>query len=306
MGKDVEWKKYFGENHRYADIINGIGCDGMQLVKADDLKEVDATSGRKNRVMIRKTAFGMNFVLIGIENQEVVDYGFPFRNVHYDVLQYQKQMVKIRKEVKESKEKLSDGEYLYGFRKKDKLHPVVTFVLYSGKEPWDGAKSLHDILDFSEIPDKLKSMIGDYPVNIIDIRRLEDTSMFATDVRCVFDFLRYADDKKKLLELVENNPYYREMDEEAYDVVSKYTNSKELIGVKDDQVNGGKADMCQAIKDLMEDSRIEGIEQGVEQGIEANKLANAKNLLDVLSDEVIAEKIGLPISKVQELRAEAQ
>ena len=68
--------------------------------------------------------------------------------------------------------------------------------------------------------------------------------------------------------------------------------------------------MCQAIKDLMEDSRIEGIEQGieqgVEQGIEANKLANAKNLLDVLSDEVIAEKIGLPISKVQQLRAEAQ
>ena len=60
--------------------------------------------------------------------------------------------------------------------------------------------------------------------------------------------------------------------------------------------------MCQAIKELMEDSRIEGIEQG----IEANKLANAKNLLDVLSDDVIAEKIGLPISKVQELRAEGQ
>ena len=306
MGKDVEWKKYFGENHRYADIINGIGCDGVQLVKADDLQEVDSTSGRKSRDMIRKTAFGMNFVLIGIENQEVVDYGFPFRNVYYDVLQYQRQMVKIRKEVKESKEKLSDGEYLYGFRKKDKLHPVVTFVLYSGKEPWDGAKSLHDILDFSEIPDKLKSMIGDYPVNIIDIRRLEDTSMFTTDVRCVFDFLRCADDKKKLLELVENNPYYHEMDEEAYDVVSKYTNSKELIGVKDGQVNGGKADMCQAIKDLMEDSRIEGIEQGIEQGLEIAKMENAKNLLDVLSDEVIAEKIGLPIEKVQELRVANQ
>ncbi len=153
-------------------------------------------------------------------------------------------------------------------------------------------------------------MIGDYPVNIIDIRRLGDTSMFTTDVRCVFDFLRYADDKKKLLELVENNPYYHEMDEEAYDVVSKYTNSKELIGVKDDQMNGGKADMCQAIKDLMEDSRIEGMEQGMEQGIEkgieTNKLANAKNLLDVLSDEVIAEKIGLPIEQVQALRAEIQ
>lgn len=45
----------------------------------------------------------------------------------------------------------------------------------------------------------------------------------------------------------------------------------------------------------------QGIEQGVEQGIEANKLANAKNLLDVLSDDVIAEKIGLPIERVQAL-----
>lgn len=144
----------------------------------------------------------MNFVLIGIENQEVVDYGFPFRNMHYDVLQYQKQMTEISKEVQAGGEKLTPGEYLYHFRKKDKLHPVATFVLYSGKEPWDGPKCLHDILDFSEIPYKLKGMIADYQVNIIDIRRLEDT--------------------------------------------------------------------CQAIKDLMEDSRAEGIE--------ANKIENAKRM----------------------------
>lgn len=294
MGKDGVWKSYYGDNHRYADVINGIGCGGVQLVKDTDLKEVDVTSGKKSRDLIRKAALGMNFVLIGIENQEVVDYGFPFRNMHYDVLQYQKQMTEISKDVQNSEEHLMPGEYLYHFRKRDKLHPVVTFVLYSGKEPWDGPKCLHDILDFSEIPDKLRSMIANYQVNIIDIRRLEDTRAFVTDVRYVFDFIRYSDDKEKLLQLVENNPYYREMDEEAYDVVSKYTNSVELISVKDEKVNGGKTNMCQAIKDLMEDSKIEGIEQ--------NKLVNAKNLLDVLSDEVIAEKIGLPIEKVQELR----
>ncbi len=301
MGKDVEWKTYYGQNHRYADIINGIGCGGVQLVKDTDLQEVDVTSGKKSRDLIRKTAFGVNFVFIGIENQDVIDYGFPFRNMHYDVVQYQKQMTKISKEVKNSEEQLTPGEFLYHFRKKDKLHPVVTFVLYSGKEPWDGPICLHDMLDFSEIPDKLKSMIADYQVNIIDIRRLEDTSIFVTDVRYVFDFIRYSDDKEKLLQLVKNNPYYCEMDEEAYDVVSKYTNSIELISVKDEQLRGGKADMCQAIKDLMEDSRIEGIEQG----IETNKIVNAKNLLDILSDEVIAEKIGLPIETVRALRESA-
>ena len=53
--------------------------------------------------------------------------------------------------------------------------------------------------------------------------------------------------------------------------------------------------MCKAIRDLMDDSR--------EEGIELNKVENAKNLLDVLSDEVIAEKIGLPIERVRKLRA---
>lgn len=39
-----------------------------------------------------------------------------------------------------------------------------------------------------------------------------------------------------------------------------------------------------------------------EEGRESALLEAAKNLLDVLSDEVIAEKIGLPLEKVQELR----
>ncbi|MBR3812188.1 MAG: hypothetical protein IKJ16_07705 [Agathobacter sp.] len=47
---------------------------------------------------------------------------------------------------------------------------------------------------------------------------------------------------------------------------------------------GGKNDMCKAIQDLMADSKEEGRESAL---IEA-----AKNLLDVLSDEMIAEKLG--------------
>ena len=79
-GKDVEWKAYYGANHWYADIINGIGCDCVQLVKDTDLEEVDVTSGKKSRDMIRKVALGVSFVLIGIENQEVVDYVFSLLN----------------------------------------------------------------------------------------------------------------------------------------------------------------------------------------------------------------------------------
>ena len=68
MGKDVEWKSFFQDNHRYADIINGIGCDGIQLVKDTDLQEVDSASQKKSRDLLRRVALGMNFAIVGIEN----------------------------------------------------------------------------------------------------------------------------------------------------------------------------------------------------------------------------------------------
>ena len=46
----------------------------------------------------------------------------------------------------------------------------------------------------------------------------------------------------------------------------------------------------------------QGIERGIERGIEQDKLDVAKNLLDVLSDEVIAEKVGLDVEVVKEIR----
>lgn len=83
------------------------------------------------------------------------------------------------------------------------------------------------------------------------------SDVFQTDVKQVFDFIRCSNDKRKLLELVENDVYYREMDDDAYDVVIKYTNSKELVKIKEQSIEGGKNNVCKAIRDLMDDSREE-------------------------------------------------
>lgn len=129
----------------------------MQIVKSTDLTEDDGQARNgKARDLLRKSAFGVNFALIGIENQDAMDYELPLRTMNYDVAVYEKQALKIRKEIRQRKrqrEKLTAGEYLYGFRKKDKLNPAITFVLYSGEETWDGPTSLHEMLDFTDIPE---------------------------------------------------------------------------------------------------------------------------------------------------------
>lgn len=267
MGKDASWKKYFSDKRRYADIINGIGCEGMQLVKDTDLSDADGqTNEGKSKDLLCKSAFGINFALIGIENQEKIDYSFPLRNMSYDVAEYEKQAAKIRKEVRDNPVGLKAGEYMYGFRKMDNLKPVITFVLYSGVERWDGATSLKEMLDFTDIPDVLRDMTSDYKVNIIEIRQLEHTEVFQTDVRQVFDFIRYSENKNKLKQLVDADEYYQHMDEDAFEVVSLYLNSAELTRAENFRREDGRVNMCTAIREMIEDGRQEGLAEGIREG----------------------------------------
>lgn len=267
MEKDISWKRYFSDKRRYADFINGIGCKGKQLVGSEDLTELDVqTRNGKMRDLLCRSAFGVNFALIGIENQEAIDYGMPVRVMSYDVAEYGKQAAKLQKEVRQSRDKLSAGEYLYGFRKADKLKPVITFVLYSGEEPWDGPESLHGMLDFTDIPECLQEMTSDYKMNVIEIRKLAHTDVFRTDVKQVFDFIRCAEDKNQLKKLVEHDSCYQSMDEDAFEVVVKYANVTELVKIQDYRREDGKVDMCTAIREMMEDSRQEGIEVGMQEG----------------------------------------
>ncbi len=301
MVRDIEWKEFFSDDERYADIINGIACQGRQAVTKTDLQELDTQIGflrgvnfvhrlhdtfmnRKIKIRdcVRKAAFGINFAIIGIESQEVMDYSIPLRNMAYDVGEYEKQATKIRKEVRKKYKGLRAGEYLYGFRKESRLYPVVTFILYSGTEEWDGPHSLYEMLDFTDIPDGLIKMIPDYKVNIIDIRKFHDTSVFKTDVRQVFNFIRCAEDKKALHRLVEQDDYYKNMEEDAFDVVSHFANAMELLEVKDYYGKEGKVDMCKAIKELIEDGREEGSRAEAERFNQLIILLSEQGRLDEL------------------------
>lgn len=236
MEKDVKWCDYFKDNRRYADIINGVACKGQQVVSQEELTELDTRSKKKFRDLICKVAMGVNFAIVGIENQDEIDYELPVRIMEYDIACYRQQIAAISKKVRENPKNLNLGEYMYGFKKESRLYPVTTIVLYAGIEPWDGSESLYEMIDF-------------------------------TDVRKVFDFIRYAETWDKLYELVSSDSYYQSMEEDAYEVIAKYANIKEGI-VKMYKYKGkdGRINMCKGIHDLMENSKSEGKSLGIAQG----------------------------------------
>jgi hypothetical protein len=240
MKKDAGWNVFFSDERRYADFVNGCACRGQQAVTAEDVQETDTRISLRMRLdrrqgyvnkfrdMARRVIFGVNFVIIGLEDQEEKDYAYPVRNMFYDVGEYEKQLRKIRKQLRRNRKGLSSGELLYGFRGIDRLKPVVTFLLYAGEEPWERPMDLWDMLDFTDIPLEMKQYIQNYKVNLIDIRRMEDTSVFQTDLRQVFDFIRCSNDKIKLKSLVENEPYFQHMDEDAFEVTTNYAHVDKL------------------------------------------------------------------------------
>lgn len=210
MKKDFYSNVFFSDNERYADIINCLGCNGMAFVEGKDLRELDSMvyrtrmrgsdpKRRRKRTMyrdlVRRTPFGVNFAIVGIENQEEIDYAIPLRIMCYDAGEYEKQAAQMRKRIRKNPNGLSAGEYMYGFKKSSRLFPTVTLALYYGEKEWDGAKDLYGLLDFTDIPDSLKEKVSNYRIHVVEIRKLASTEMFKTDVKQVFDFIRFSKDK---------------------------------------------------------------------------------------------------------------
>ena len=278
MNKDEAVYRYLSDDERYADVINVVVFQGKQVVNAKDLTEQDsrlenslgsssekqevkkAKKKSKYRDLVRKTAFGVNFAIIGLENQEKVHYLMPLRCMGYDVREYEKQATKIRKAVRKRKG-VSAAEYLSGFTRKDNLYPSITFVLYYGKE-WDGSLDLHGLIDFTAIPQELKSLVCNYRMNLVNIREIADTDLFRTDMKQVINFIKNSEDREQLRELIESDSAYRKMDEDAYDVMATFADSKELIEAKKNYRKGEKIDMCKGLQDWAAEERSEGRLEG--------------------------------------------
>ena len=96
--------------------------------------------------------------------------------------------------------KLSSAEFLSGFKKGDKLIPIITAVIYLGEEPWDGPRSLFDILDVKD--DRLYKFLSDYKLNLISPANMDEGEFdkFKTDLGFAMRLIKHqSDDADKIL-----------------------------------------------------------------------------------------------------------
>ncbi len=184
---DTVVKNYWRDNGHFADFFNAVLFGGEEAIKADDLEDADTEestvlenkkyaesiqASRDNiKICKRSSMLGVEFVMLGMEGQGHIHYGMPIRNMGYDYSTYKKQYdsnaVKYNAKNRSQLQDVDEDEYLSRMKKTDKFTPVITVTVYYGDRPWDGATSLHGLLN---IPKGLEKFVNDYKMLLVEAR----------------------------------------------------------------------------------------------------------------------------------------
>lgn len=276
--------------------------EGKQVIRPEELEDVDteessvlehkdyAESIRASRdnikVSKKSTTFGVEFVMFGMESQEHIHYAMPLRVMGYDYGTYKKQYDSNARKY-QTVRGLEEDEYLSRMKKTDRFIPVITMVVYYGEKPWDGAVSLHEMLD---IPDGMKAFVNDYKILLVEAR---ENSLGFHNVKNVafFNMMRIILDKslsrdearKKVID------YAREhkVDKSVIMTVAGATNCKIDYNALSKR---GDFDMCTLFDEIAKENEAKGIvETGLDFGLSENAIL-----------ERLQEKLNLSLQMAQE------
>jgi hypothetical protein len=283
---DTEGKKYLSDNEIFADAFNYLVYGGKQVIKAAELREIDTTElalpyGNNAKAPVQKYRDILKlwnammdddaiYVILGAELQDKVHYGMPVKDGLYDMLGYSKQIEEIRRSYRKQGEentgeisaedgalkiKLTSEEFLSGLRKGDKLIPIITAVVYFGDTPWDGPRSLHDMLDFKN--DAIKSFVPDYKLNLISPADMDDKEFtkFSTDLGFAMEVIKHQSTDA---DVVIGRTNHRKIDRDT----ALFLNTAVKLNLEYEERIGG-IDMCLAMEKKQQRDEINGVITGM-------------------------------------------
>ena len=183
------------------------------------------------------------------------------------------------------------------FLKDDKGKPVVTLVFYYGEKEWDGSRSLYEMIDFGgeeEEQKNLKKFIPNYPINLVDVGRLEKLDGFQTDLQVVFGMIKYKGSKykKEIQSYVnEHREYFGCLSWDDFLAIREMMNLNKKMEKILEKENKEAVDMCGSLDALCEDYREEGEKIGRSEGFQlAVKICKELVQCVNITDEELAEK----------------
>ena len=148
---------------------------------------------------------------------------------------------------------------------------------------------------------EILSMVPDYRINLFSPAEIKDEELdkLESNLKEVMLFIKYSKDKRKLQELTSQSPGFRSLELKAARVIDSITG----INLRFTETEGS-VNMCQAVQEMCDDARSEGLSQGRIQGLQEHALFTAQRMLQDsrFSPEDISRFSGLPLEDVLKLR----
>ena len=286
MGKiDVATKQYMSHKNVIADAFNFYVYDGAQVIKPERLQKIDTVEfmmpyGNDAKAAVQKMRDNLMvwesvtdgdtvYVVLGTENQDKIHYAMAVKNMLYDALQYAKQVEEAKKTYRDKNKtadiKLSSEEFLSGFRKQDKLMPVITLVVYFGDKSWDGAKSIHDMFCVND--GHILKYIPDYKINLIEPVKVSDNEYekFKTDLGSVLQFIKHQSDEDG--SWIKGKHRFKSVEREAVELINMITGAN-IAGNEKEEV----VDVCRAWENSLKKAKDEGQREGRLEGVREGEI----------------------------------
>lgn len=273
MKSDVIFKEFWRNNERFADLFNAVVFGGREVIKPEILQEIDVdVSGviqmkdyketlTRIRDVVKKTAYGTEFVVLGVESQQHIHYAMPLRHMIYDAMSYLKEYQELTRKCGKDDGKKTTDEFLSSMKKNERLHPVITLTIYYGEKEWDGPHCLRDMI--VEMPEEIDSIFSDYKMNLLEVRDSGKYIFNNTDVQSVFEITRET--FVGHFDAIREKYGDKELGAELLTMIGQMTGSKKLVSMG---INKEADNMCTALEKLIEDGRNDGI------------LTSVKNLME--------------------------
>ncbi len=248
--KDIAEKVLEEYDDVFADIVNVLLFGGERVIDPDELETAFSLSAYKAdgrvRGLDRDVAKywkkqNIRIAFVGFENQTTADKYMPLRVLSYDGGEYRKQ---------------------YSDKGNDSVvYPVVTLVLYFGKEKWNYPKNLCGVID---IPKVFEPFVSDYKMNLFEISRLseEQLDLFTSDFRIVAEYFvqtRVSGEYKPAPQTINHV-------QAVFHAMSAFTGDSRFEEVQHLVSDERVTTMCEALDIIENRGMKKGFEQGIREG----------------------------------------
>ena len=280
MGKDLSEKNLVANAEVFADISNVNLYDGRCVIKPEDLELLPQemiykdSEGKTAKVMadvrMRWRKNGSVIALIQVENQSQINNIMPIRDLGYIFNNYNEQI----KEIIKKNEQEGKQFYARELGDDDRLQPVITFVLYYGREEWKRPLSILDMLDLDEEEkQELEPFLLNHKIHLISLSSLDENEVekYKSDFWHVIKFLTlhgYGKTRKYLEE--ETGKRAVKHPEEVRDVLYALSGDKRFLEA-DLTPKGKEEPQMGQISDVLDQIEAIMFEKGVEKGIEQER-----------------------------------